>query len=667
MTMKMSSICLTSASFLAFAGLLGGCDPDVRPVEDRLVPVELSHVQVKGHVAEVQERFFAQRIKGAFAQDKIWKEAHEAFAHPDDDVFNKGIGMWKGEFWGKLMISACRVAEYSKDEELKAFLHEEALALIKYQHEDGYLGTYVDKEYIVPMPLEEQQKRMGWPCSWNWNLWCRKYTLWGLLACYRLTHDRDILKAADRAMTQQIQMLKRRGLKLCDTGTASMHGFPPCSILKPLLWLYQETDNPGYLDYAREIVGYFSDPTCQAVQFGEKLASGRPLQDWYPNENGKWGKAYEMMSCLDGFVEFYRVTGDTSVLSLAVQMQERILRDELNLCLSVGYNDQFWGSARQLNCVSEPCDAIHWMRLNHDLWLVTGDVKYVDAIEATFYNAFLAGIRPDGKWGARCVRSHGRHQKAPPQSGMTLQHCCVNNMPRGFMDVAQTIAAKDRDGVLYVSLYHDAEAKIGKDEVSISGNYPVKGEVLVVFHKETEGKVRFRMPSWCKALSICSDKTCRRATAPGWIDVLVPAGESTWSLHFDMTPRIVDSYRDPVRAYEPTSHVVTRWARNEDGDLGERDLMPLLFRQPMAQVMWGPLLLAKSRKVGCVRSDILDNHSVNRGGWHLEVTPVTGAKKVWGAWKVTFEREGKSRVYGTCDYSSAALWTDNQIEFSILF
>jgi len=631
------------------------------------VPAKLSDVKVKGHVSDVQERFFTERIRGAFARKEIWKEAHDAFAHPDDDVFNKGIGMWKGEFWGKLMISACRVAEYERDRELQAFLHEEALELVKLQREDGYLGTYVNPEYVVPLPLEEQKRRMGWACSWNWNLWCRKYTLWGLLACYRLTGDRTLLEAADRAMTQQIDMLRRLGLKLCDTGTQSMHGFPPCSILKPLLWLYHDTGKPKYLDYAREIVGYFSDPTTQAVQFAEKLKTGKPLQDWYPEENGRWGKAYEMMSCLDGFVEYYRMTGDKTALDVAVRMHGRILADELNLCLSVGYNDQFWGAARHLNGVSEPCDAIHWMRLNHDLWRVTGEAKYVDQIELTFYNAFLAGVRPDGKWGARCVRSHGRHQKAPPQSGMTLQHCCVNNMPRGFMDAAETIAAKDGDGTLYVALYHDASVKIGGDEVEISGNYPVKGEVLVEFHREKAGKVRFRVPAWCPSMTLCSASQCRRALFPGWFEVDVPAGGSKWSVHLDMSTHIVNSNRAPVDAYDPKGPLVTRWARNEDGDLGERDLMPLLETKPRAQVMWGPLLLAKSCNVGGAPSDILGGPRLNGGGWRLSLWPVEGARRVWGAWRLKLERDGESHTLGVCDYSSAARWTNDRVEFSVLF
>lgn len=634
--------------------------------KDAIVSVKASEVKVRGHVAEVQDRFFRERIFSDFAKNEIWKEAHDAFAHPDDDVFKNGIGMWKGEFWGKLMISASRVAEYSHDAALKEFLHQEALKLITYQHEDGYLGTYVDKEYVVPLPIEEQQRRIGWPCPWNWNLWCRKYTLWGLMSAYRLTGDRKLLVAADRAMTQQIDMLHRRNLRLCDTGTSSMHGFPPCSILKPLLWLYQDTGKAKFLDYAKEIYGYFSDPSCQAVQFAAKLKTGKPLDEWYPEENGSWGKAYEMMSCLAGFVEYYRFTGDESALEVAKGMRERILADELNLCLSVGYNDQFWCAKKRLNGVSEPCDAIHWMRLNHELYLVTGEAKYVDEIERCFYNAFLAAVRPDGKWGARCVRSHGRHQPAPPQSGMHLQHCCVNNMPRGFMDAAQTILAKDAGGALLVGLYHDAEAAIGGDRVEIAGGYPVNDAVTVGISKERAGKVKFRVPEWCDGLTVCGGGLCMRAKRPGWFEVEVPAGKSEWKLEFGMKARIIDSRRERVDGYSKDSRLYWRWANNSDGDGNERDLFPLLRTEPAAQVMYGPLMLAKSVRMGEGADEILDGETVNLGGWRVFSDTMT-TDKAWGAWRLTFEKAGRRKTIKACDYSSAAIWGKKGIEFSIFF
>ena len=632
---------------------------------DALVPAAAGDVRTRGPVAALQDRFFANRVLSDFARDEIWAEARGAFAHPDDDVYNRPAGMWKGEFWGKLMISACRVAAATGDAGLRRFLRDEAHRLMAFQRPDGYLGTYVNAEWVMGADTNETVRTMGWPCDYNWNLWCRKYTLWGLVACYRLTGDRTILAAAERSMSQEIDMLHRQGVRIADTGTTRMRGLPPCSTLKPLLLLYEETGRAKYLDFAREIYASWSDPTCRAPQFAAKLAAGLPLQEWYPGENGSWGKAYEMMSCLAGIVEYWRVTGDAGALRLAKDMRERILADELNLCLSVGYNDQFWGARRQLNGVSEPCDAIHWIRFNHELYLVTGETKYADEIERCFYNAFLAGVSPDGRWGARAVRSHGRHQVAPPQSGMRLQHCCVNNMPRGFLDAAETILAKEPDGTLCVALYHDSEASAGGDRVAISGNYPVSSEVTVAVERAAPGKVKFRVPAWCPSLVVCGERSCRRATERGWFAVDVPAGRSEWHLSFDMRPRIVLSDRASVSGYRKSSAPYARWASFAEAD-GERDLFALLRTTPAAQVMVGPLLLAKSVKLGSSEREILDPETVNGGGWSVSAEP-RGAKGAWGAWTLTFEKDGRKKSVPACPYASAATWGGKGVEFSVFF
>ena len=634
---------------------------------DTLTPARLSDVCARGFIGDLQGRFFAQRIFSDTAKEKIWKEARDAFAHPDDDVFNRGIGMWKGEFWGKLMISACRVAEYTGDASLKSFLHEEGLRLIAFQRPNGYLGTYTNPDYVLPLPPEEALRRLGCPCSWNWNLWCRKYTLWGLLACWRLTGDRALLDAADRAMENQMETTRRLGLKLCDTGTSVMRGLPPCSILKPLLWLYQDTGKVSYLDYAREIVGYFSDGTSRAPQFAANLAECRPFDEWYPAETGKWGKAYEMMSLLDGFIEFSRVTGDREPLNCVEGMQTLIRTGELNLCGSVGYNDQFVTARRALNGVSEPCDAVHWMRLNYDLYLVTGEARYVDAIEETLYNAFLASVRPDGAWGARCVRSHGRHQPAPPQSGMTRQHCCVNNLPRGFMDAAQTILTRDAAGTLHVALYHDAAARIGDDAIEISGNYPVGDAVKVCVTRAVSGKLRFRMPSWCNRLEVSGHDIVRTVHTPGWVEVVAPAGASKWTLKFDLAPRPMWSCRPATDAVEETDPRRTRWCNPDT----EPDMPARFVTRPYAQVRRGPLLLAKSVRLGTAPNALVPAASVNdglltKGPWALSSEQID-ARGVWGAWRLVFRRGDETVTVDACDYPSADPWHPGENSFSTFF
>lgn len=650
---------------LMLAVVLGIQDGKVHRSGDSLQEIPVGSFRVRGHVADVMRRFFENRIFSDYAKTKVWKEARDAFANPDDDTFRPPSGMWKGEFWGKLMLSACRVAEYAHDAELKRFLHEEALRLLAYQRKDGYLGTYVDERFVSPRPKAETD-RMGlaWS-SMNWNLWCRKYTLWGLLACWRLTGDRRILDAAGRAMDQQIRMLEEMGVRLCDTGTSTMRGLPPCSILKPLLWLHHDTHDGRYLEYAQEIYGYFSDGVSRTPQFRSLLDSGRRLWDWYPDENGRWGKAYEMMSCLDGMLELHRTTGREEILAVVRGMRERIRRDESNPCMSVGANDQFWGAVRMPNGVSEPCDVIHWMRLNHDLWMATGESEYVDALETTFYNAFLASVRPDGKWAARAIRSHGRHFPAPAQSGMRYQHCCVNNIPRGFMDVVQTIAATNHAGHVYLALYHDSDFSVGDTSISVSGNYPIRDSVKVLVRAKRETVLSLRVPRWCGRMTVNGTPVGEDDSAGGWTRISVPAGESVCSLGFHMSARIVPIPPERGGDFPDAKSRKTAlhaWSRVS----GEDDIVRAFRHSPALQVMRGPLLLAKSIKLGGPEGSVFESALKDGDGWKV-VAVEQAAESVWGRWMLEFRNGQRAHSVDACDYSSAATWDGRSLEFNSFF
>ena len=584
------------------------------------------------------ERFLDHRVRSAFARDVIFAEARGAFEHPDDDLFFRPQGqpapwgMWKGEFWGKLMISACRVAEYSHDENLKRFLHEEALRLVALQRPDGYLGTYVNPDYVLPLGYDASSyTNTTKKAPWCWNLWCRKYTLWGLVANWRLTGDRKVLEAAAGVMDHEIAQLKRLGLRPCETGT--FVGMPSSSVLKPLLLLYRATNKKDYLDFARVIVDDFRRADGRAPNLIANAFSGKPVADWYPAPQD-WAKAYEMMSCCDGILEWWRVTGDRPALDAMVRVQAALAAHETNPLFSVGYNDQFANAALWPNGVSEPCDAIHWMRFNHDLWRITGDPRYVDAIELAFYNAYLAAIRNDGTWGARGVRSHGYHMEVHKQSGLEHQHCCVNNMPRGAMDVAQTIAAKDAEGTLYVAFYNDGRATVDGDRVEISGNYPVGDEVTVKITRNAAGKVKFRIPAW----------SARDADRGSWRTVNAPAGESTHRLTFDMAPRIWAPPRKSV-PYDAKDWRFTRWG-------GEMPILKYARIQPAAEIMRGPLLMAKAEAAGTDAADIRSEATLLGTSPALRLLPCDG-NGTWGAWTLEIGEGAAKKRIRVCDYPSA--------------
>ena len=110
---------------------------------------------------------------------------------------------------------------------------------------------------------------------------------------------------------QQIEMLHRLNIPIWETGCYV--GMPSMSVLKPLMLLYRHTGEPRYLDYAKEIVNGWRRKGNPAPNLLVNAFSERPVADWY-GVAYEWAKAYEFMSCLEGLIEYYRVTGEARIL-----------------------------------------------------------------------------------------------------------------------------------------------------------------------------------------------------------------------------------------------------------------------------------------------------------------------------------------------------------------
>ena len=219
------------------------------PAPDAMATPRLRDVRLRGRPAENMDDLFRARVTSKIAQENVIAEARLEFVELDDDVRGHG-GVWRGEFWGKLMLGAARVADYLDDPAVKRFVAEECRRMIALEDPDGYLGSYKDKELVWIKDPEATRKAHGWLTVWN--IWNRKYAMWGMLMAYKATGDRAILASVERQMNQLIDMLRRLGLRLRETG--SLNGLPSMSILKPLVMLWEETGNRKYLDYASEML-----------------------------------------------------------------------------------------------------------------------------------------------------------------------------------------------------------------------------------------------------------------------------------------------------------------------------------------------------------------------------------------------------------------------------
>ena len=330
---------------------------------------------------------------------------------------------WQSEFWGKYMHSAVPYLKYTRSARIRENLERSVRRMVSSQEKCGYIGNYPDELR----------------CGEGWDVWGMKYTMMGLLHYYDYfstledgqsrERAREVLDSCSRLCEYIIGEIGpggRRGRELWQTGNWS--GYASSSILEPVVWLYKRTNDRKYLDFATYIVKGMTEPKNgpRLLDMALKGVSVADRNDPGYNMNGEWSyvckkgrsKAYEMMSCYQGFLEYYEVTGRKDLFDAAVKTAEDIVKEEVNLAGGCASSEAWFHGAKKQHLpyerLQETCVTTTWMRFCEKLLELTGDTKWADQIERTFYNAYLAAMKPDGSKFAGYTplsgsRWHGQH------------------------------------------------------------------------------------------------------------------------------------------------------------------------------------------------------------------------------------------------------------------
>lgn len=629
----------------------------------------LSETAFCGDVGDMFDRFIENRISSDFAINEILiKEAETVFFDRSDDK-DAPLGRWRGEFWGKLIISACRAAKYKNSERIREIVRNSAKRIISTADESGYIGSYKDPTLVLPCPRDLGGQFTGWPCEWCWNIWSRKYTLWGMLEAYMLLGDQEILDAAKKSTNQLIDMLDELGLHICETGT--FFGVASGSILKPVLILYRLTEDKRYLDFALKIAdGFEGGADCNHIissalkMLPPHLWTCMEFADATDYYKAIGHKAYETMSCFDGILELYRITGEEKYLKATENFWDLLIKYELNPLMSVGFNDIFLFARSQLDAVSEPCDVIHFLRITTELFKLTGNKKYIDMVELSFENALVAGMDRDGKWGARALRGNSWHVHGERQSYCKLNHCCVDNLPRGFLNVAEMIATT-REGEIYVNLYTPSKISSEKVDIQISEGYLQYQKLDIKIDAKTDMYVNFRLPAWSKSFVLNGNpQNCEN----GYCRVAVPCGEGRFTLEFDHNLRVIEDSDHRLREIYPlTDYMYSRLIR---ANAENTEIIPLKekkasVKEERAFLMVGPLLLAKCKQTGCSFDEMFNSSSIYGKGYDLKIEAAPN-ENVRAAFKLQYDSDEGAKELTVCDYAWAGNLNEEEM-FSIYF
>ena len=483
-------------------------------------------------------------------------------------------GWWQTEFWGKYMHSAMPYLQYTGSAKLKSDVDRGIARMLASQETCGYIGNYPDELR----------------CNDGWDVWGMKYTMMGLLHYYDATKSSEVLEACKRVCDYVIAELGpggKRGRHLYQSGNWS--GYASSSILEPVMWLYKRTDDKKVLDFAAYLVKDMTeaedgprllDLALKGISVADRNGYGNTpdTSGAYVAKHNRW-KSYEMMSCYQGMLEYFEVTGRKDLFDAAVATGNDIIKEEINLAGGCACSEAWFHGARKQHLpylrLQETCVTTTWLRFCEKLLDLTGDPKWADEIERTFYNAYLGAMKADGSEFAGYTplsgnRYHGQHH--------CYMHtdCCTANGPRGFLCFLKELFRTKDDAVVFnfyaSALVKGVIPKTGKKVAfDMYSLYPRSNAARIVSHTENAGVVplKLRIPKWSEATVVKVNGQEQKGAAAGAYFTI----EREWKLgdiveiKFDM-PVVAHTLEHNI-AFTRGPVLLARDSRFSDGDFTE--------------------------------------------------------------------------------------------------
>jgi len=306
------------------------------------------------------------------------------------------------------------------------------------------------------------------------------------------------------------------------------------SVLEPMCRLYRFTGDPRHLEFCRYVVRAYEQSNGPRIV--STLLQGGGV---YRTANGK---AYEMLSNLNGLVDLYRLTADQKLLDAVLRAWDDIVQHQLYRTGTVSAMEHFQPEGRLLSLqssnVGETCATVTWLQLNWRLLRLTGEARFGQEIERTVYNHLLAA--QDAKNGDISYYTSWVGQKEFTDAVL----CCVSSGPRGISLIPQLTWGLARDA-LVINLYTPGHARFeirgAPVEVSSETAFPLEGRVTLTVNSKraTRFTVRLRVPEWATTYEVKTGSRTLTGIPGKMLDVSqVWHGLSTLDIQMDMPTRM---------------------------------------------------------------------------------------------------------------------------------
>lgn len=536
---------------------------------------KVGQIAARGYVGEM----IKFPIENQFLSDDLWQLVVNQFRlAPDSDTNG-----WRGEFWGKLMRGASLTYRATASAKLYAEITKSVKDMLTTAQKNGRFSTYsIEKEFN------------------GWDMWSRKYVMLGFLYYLEICKSEALKKKIVRALKRHADYIMKkvgegRGKKgICET-TNIYGGMNSCSILEPFVKLYELTGEEKYLEFSQYIIstGFSKDQNII------ELAKNKSL---YPFEF-KHTKAYEMTSCFEGLLEYYKVKGNKEDLQTVINFMDMVLESDFTVIGSAGCTHELFdhSSVKQTEpskeVMQETCVTVTIMKLCAKLLLVTGDSKYADAIERSGYNALFGAVNSEKQTMKNAVglvwTNDGAietphepyafdsysplyyNRRARRVGGFMLMQdgktngCCASIGAAGTA-IFGLVGITEAQNGYFINLYYD-NTYTDKDKnvkIAVKANLYKKGEAKITVKTAQKLTLMLRMPIWANGFSVAVNgvKT-EYQTENGYAKVSVSDGDK---ITVAMPMRVVRRILNGKVEFERGPIVLAR-----DGRLGEDINTPL--------------------------------------------------------------------------------------------
>ena len=423
---------------------------------------------------------------------------HEGLFFNDSDVF-------------KVLEGAAYSLHLHPDPELGAYLDDLITNIAAAQEEDGYLYT---ARTIDPEAVKADKEGLT-----RWSRLQHNHELYNLghlyeaaVAHYQATGKRTLLDVA----------LKSADLVDDVFGPDRKRDVPGHQEIElGLVKLYRVTGEERYLTLAK----FFLDERGHYVERDRYAWSDIEgySQDHLPvtEQTEAVGHAVRAVYMYSAMADVAALTGDEAYLQALETLWNDVVSTKLYLTGGLGarHHGEAFGDAYELpdaTAYNETCAAIANVYWNHRMFLLHGDAKYLDVLERTLYNGFLAGVSVTGDrfFYANPLASDGQWafnvNEGATRSPWFHCSCCPTNVVR-FLPALLGYVYAHQDDTLYVNLFVGGEGRAELEGSSVrlaqETNYPWDGHVkLTVTPEESaEFALALRIPGWAQNRPVPSD------------------------------------------------------------------------------------------------------------------------------------------------------------------